>query len=308
MQHKREGTLSRRHVLLGLGALSGAGAATGTALTGSIGGTAVTGVDQAIVLDDDTAVTITGANNSVTTVSDDGTRFRAASQVTQGEQYELELLLRNRADVNLAGELLLAVDDPLQISATGGEFAQIQRVSENRFSLAVSRLANGTDGQTAPDTVTLTIAVPNDADPGFYEITGAITTGSRSSAAFNRLVGATVRFSGKGTESSGKTFEVTDPNTPGSISINNGGDDDIDLEIKITDRYSNPISGETVELSTNNTLNGSFDDSKPSTDSNGIASCQFETAAQDDDTAYTISATLPSTGVTLEVEVNQGNP
>jgi hypothetical protein len=35
--------------------------------------------------------------------------------------------------------------------------------------------------------VTLTIAVPNDADPGFYEITGTITTGSRSSAAFNRL-------------------------------------------------------------------------------------------------------------------------
>jgi hypothetical protein len=59
MQHNREGTLSRRHVLLGLGALSGAGAAAGTALTGSIGGTAVTGVDQAIVLDDDTAVNIT---------------------------------------------------------------------------------------------------------------------------------------------------------------------------------------------------------------------------------------------------------
>jgi hypothetical protein len=190
MQHKREGKLSRRHVLLGLGALSGAGAATGTALTGSIGGTAVTGVDQAIVLDDDTAVTITGANNSVTTVSDDGTRFRAASQVTQGEQYELELLLRNRADVNLAGELLLAVDDPLQISATGGEFAQIQRVSENRFSLAVSRLANGTSGGTnVPDTVTLTVAVPADSDPGFYEMKGKIVTGKRSSGGFDETIG-----------------------------------------------------------------------------------------------------------------------
>jgi hypothetical protein len=174
-------------VLLGLGTLSGAGAAAGTALTGAVDGTAVTGVDQALVLDDDTAVNVNGANDSVTTVSADGTRFRAASQVTQGEQYEVELLLRNRADVNLAGELLLAVDEPLQISATGGEFAQIQRVAKNRFILAVSRFANGTDGATAPNTVTLTIAVPNGADPGFYEIKGEIVTGTRSSAAFNRL-------------------------------------------------------------------------------------------------------------------------
>jgi hypothetical protein len=292
---------------LGLGALSGAGAAAGTALTGSIGGTAVTGVDQAIVLDDDTAVTITGASNSVTTVSDDGTRFRAASQVTQGEQYELKLLLRNRADVNLAGELLLAVDDPLQISATGGEFAQIQRVSENRFSLAVSRLANGTDGQTAPDTVTLTIAVPNDADPGFYEIPGTITTGSRSSAAFNRLVGATVTFSGKSTNS-GNSFEVTDPNTTRSISIKNGGSDNIELDITITDRYSNPISDETVELSTTAGEDNYFTKPSPATNTNGIASSTFQTSATDDDSSYEISATLPSTGVTLKVTVEQGDP
>jgi hypothetical protein len=295
-------------VLLGLGTLSGVGATAGTALTGAIDGTAVTGVDQALVLDDDTAVNVNGANDSVTTVSADGTRFRAASQVTQGEQYEVELLLRNRADVNLAGELLLAVDEPLQISATGGEFAQIQRVAKNRFSLAVSRLANGTDGDTAPDTVTLTIAVPNGADPGFYEITGTITTEGRSSAAFNRLVGATITFSGDSTDS-GNSFDITEQDSPGSISIKNGGSDDINVDIRITDRYSNPISGETVEL--NEDVNGSFSNTDPETDSNGLAESTFQTTSDDNDSNYTITATVAlqdGDDVELKVDVKQGNP
>jgi len=286
--------------------LSGVGATAGTALSGQVDGTATTEVDQAIVLDGDDAVNSTAAN-SLTTVSADGTQFRVASQVFQGETYDLELILRNRANVDLDGELLLELEGPLQISAAGGEFTQVQRVDSDRFILAVSSLANGTDGDTDPDTVTLTVAVPNDAEPGFYDISGTIVTGTRSSADFDETVGGTVTFSGESTESPVDSFETTGSNTA-TIDINNGADDNIHLAIEITDRSSNPISDVSTDFS-KSTVSGSFDTDHPvSTDDDGIAENRYRPSIDKNGETFTISAEVPSLGVTLKVEVTQGSP
>jgi len=151
--------------------LAAVGAATGIVLAGSVSGTAATEVDQSIVIGSQDNVTVVDSTgDSLTTVSADGTEFRTATNVFQGEDYEIELNLTNNADVDLNGELILSADEPLQISVDDpGTGIDVQRLDMDTFLFTIN-------GDTDPDegTVTVTVAAPNDIEPGFYEIEGQI--------------------------------------------------------------------------------------------------------------------------------------
>jgi hypothetical protein len=145
--------------------LAAVGAATGITLAGSISGTAATEVDQAITLDD-TSVTGDAVDSSLTTVSDDGTEFRTGASVNQGDSYDVELTLNNTANTTLNGQLILSADAPLQVSADGDNTnVTVQRLDSETFLL---------EHEEGTGTVTITVAAPNDIEPGFYEIQGEV--------------------------------------------------------------------------------------------------------------------------------------
>jgi hypothetical protein len=147
--------------------LAAVGAATGITLAGSISGTAATEVDQAITLDD-TSVTGDAVDSNLTTVSDDGTEFRTGASVNQGDSYDVKLNINNTANTSLNGRLILSADAPLQVSADGDDTVDVQRLDSETFLMK----HNGTNGSAG--TVTITVAAPNDIEPGFYEIQGEV--------------------------------------------------------------------------------------------------------------------------------------
>ena len=151
--------------------LAAVGAATGITLAGSISGTAATEVDQAITLNEsNTGVTGDAVDSNLTTVSDDGTEFRTGVSVNQGDSYKMNISLDNEANTTLNGQLILSADAPLQVSAEGddNDTVNVQRLDSETFLLEHT----GTDGTSG--TVTITVAAPNDIEPGFYEIQGEV--------------------------------------------------------------------------------------------------------------------------------------
>jgi uncharacterized membrane protein len=149
--------------------LAAVGAATGITLAGSISGTAATEVDQAITLNESNTVASGDAlDSNLTTVSDDGTEFRTGVSVNQGDSYKMNISLDNEANTALNGQLILSADAPLQVSAEGDDNVNVQRLDSETFLLE----HRGTDGTSG--TVTITVAAPNDIEPGFYEIQGEV--------------------------------------------------------------------------------------------------------------------------------------
>lgn len=149
--------------------LAAVGAATGITLAGSISGTAATEVDQAITLNEsNTDVSGDALDSNLTTVSDDGTEFRTGVSVNQGDSYKMEIGLDNEANTTLNGQLILSADAPLQVSAEGDNTVNVQRLDSESFLIEHT----GKDGDSG--TVTITVAAPNDIEPGFYEIQGEV--------------------------------------------------------------------------------------------------------------------------------------
>jgi hypothetical protein len=149
--------------------VAGAGAAVGTVLAGQIGGEMPVTVSQALVVK---AVDIPDANvdEDFTSLSDDGTGFTAAAEVDTGMDYTIDLALGNNGDEALVGKLTLILPDGITVSlAEADGVTNLTRTGLYTwmFDLAASETDTTTD-------ITITVAVADDLDPGFYPIEGTI--------------------------------------------------------------------------------------------------------------------------------------
>lgn len=159
--------ISRRSVLggaLGL-IMAGSGAAAGVTFEGDVLGEAVSQVDSAVSVSD---VISFAFSNSFGEVSDDGTTFRSGAEIGQGDAYVIQLSVDNNSDQSRTEKLVLDVPEPLEVevdadSTTGVEAARDQA---GQWLLGL----DDSSGQV----IEITVAAPNEIEPGFYEITGKV--------------------------------------------------------------------------------------------------------------------------------------
>lgn len=139
-------TLGKIALLLVVLILPGAGAAAGVTFAGDVTGTATTKVDQAITVN--SATTAGNVNNALGTVSDDGTKFRHAVNINQGDEYELLLDMSNRGDQALNGRLVLKVPSPLTYTVTGVNGIEVARLDMSEWMITVQSWTGPTETVT----------------------------------------------------------------------------------------------------------------------------------------------------------------
>ncbi|KXA93994.1 hypothetical protein AKJ66_00060 [candidate division MSBL1 archaeon SCGC-AAA259E22] len=152
--------------------VAGAGAAAGTVLQGQITGKAPVTVSQALVLP--TNPTVSGANAQIVTKSDDDTAFQAAAEVNNGQDYEIDIPVKNKADEWLALELTLDASGPVQI----GSITKNSNLASNKTADKAIRISEDTwkcnINSDSTEHYGFKVALPDDAQPGFYKIEGKI--------------------------------------------------------------------------------------------------------------------------------------
>lgn len=156
-------------VLVVLLVIPGMGAASATTFQGWVEGTAVAKVDNAIEI---SSVRENGstAGTALGKVTDDRSKFRVAANVRQGDRYAVDLNLENRASASLSAQLRLAVPGPIEVEVHAhGSNVSIARTSLEHWYFVIDPNTDGTNG-----TLTITVAVPNTAVPGFYRIDASI--------------------------------------------------------------------------------------------------------------------------------------
>ncbi len=149
--------------------VAGAGAAAGVTMQGDVQGDATTKVDQAITAEG-IAENGTNANNALGTVNDDGTEFKFSANVNQGDEHTVYLNLTNNGNQAVNGRLVLDVPEPLEVEVQGNDNTSLARTSMYRWQLQIDDTSPINDGGD----ITLTIATPDDVEPGFYTIEGEI--------------------------------------------------------------------------------------------------------------------------------------
>ena len=140
-----------------------AGAAAGTVLSGAVAGQVSTTVSQSLSIN---SGSISGADNAIFTVSDDGTEFSAAAEINNGDKYTIELVLGNASTDTATFELSLAGPKDVGLSASG-EATKVQAVRISATTWKGSVVAGS-------GKLTITVAAADDMDPGFYSIEGSI--------------------------------------------------------------------------------------------------------------------------------------
>lgn len=144
--------------------VSGAGAAVGLTTAGTITGESTTAVDQTIIMNTTDPGEVIHKPGTVQT-NGDGTQFRTAAEVHQGDTYDVRFRLDHRGQTNNNGELILKVPEPLNVGLDGSSGLEIHRVSPEEWMF---NMDPGTSN------LTMTIQLPNDAQPGYYTIEGEI--------------------------------------------------------------------------------------------------------------------------------------
>lgn len=146
-------------IIIGALLASGAGAAVGTVLSGSIVGKAPVTVSQALLLSGKPS--ISGSyDREFTSISDDNAGFTAAVELNNGDKFTIDLPWKNHSAENVVAELKLSIPDPLQVDASW------VRTGEETWK---NEISGGDSG-----TLSITVAVPDNAKPGFYQIEGRL--------------------------------------------------------------------------------------------------------------------------------------
>ena len=160
-------------ILVLFGVLTGGGAAAGVTLGGTIDGNMSTAVDSAVVVPPDQFTAGSVSNDeSVVSVSDDGTRFFVGTEVYQGEEYTIELPVENRGATEQVVELELnqtTGQSDLEIVVQSDESSHIESVVEADAGRHVFVL-----NANAVETLQITVTVPADSPVGFNRIEGTI--------------------------------------------------------------------------------------------------------------------------------------
>ncbi len=157
--------------LLGAGMIMAtAGAATGVILAGNVTGVITATVSQALVLRDNFGTSISNADRSLVTVSDDGTRFTASAEINTGDEFLVNLSLANLSNAELTGDLTLLAPEGITLSVdSAGDMTQdAVRTGpfEWKFRMPVS--------DNATTDLVIHVALADDMPPGFYAIDGSL--------------------------------------------------------------------------------------------------------------------------------------
>ena len=145
-----------------------AGAAAGTVLSGAVAGQVSTSVSQSLSID---SGSVTGADNAIFTVSDNGTNFSAAAEINNGDQYTIALVLQNGSSQSAVFELTLVGPRDVGLSVAGSAAAGSKvdvRAVRTRATTWKGSIASGNGD------LTITVAAADDMDPGYYSINGSI--------------------------------------------------------------------------------------------------------------------------------------
>ena len=115
-------------------------------------------------------IVITGADRGHAQASDDRTSFIAAAEIDTGDYYLIKVPLKNAANQDMAARITVDAQDPLQMEVDGiGELAQdgnLTRINHYQWGF----IAPPTLGDVCNPELKITVALPDDAPPGFYEI------------------------------------------------------------------------------------------------------------------------------------------
>ena len=161
-------------VMVAMLVVAGAGAAAGAGVAGSIGGEMTTEVDQAIVLNTDDPGDIPEKEGFVN-VNDDGSEFRTAAQIYQGDNYDVEMNFSYQGQTETNAELVLDIPKGIVVDVEptvdeNDANVQVGQVAEDTWLLKVNESENG-DGDFDFE-LTFDIGTDNQIEPGFYTIDG----------------------------------------------------------------------------------------------------------------------------------------
>ena len=156
--------------------VAGAGAAAGAAMAGNISGQMTTEVDQAIVVNTSNPGDIP-AKDGFINVNDDGTEFRTATQIYQGDKYDIEMNFTYNGQTDINAELVLDIPEGLNVAVERTEGADdnvtIGQIAEDTWLLNVDD--DDEDHSDGYDfELTFTISTDNTVEPGFYHIDGTL--------------------------------------------------------------------------------------------------------------------------------------
>ena len=145
----------------------GAGAAAG-AVGGTIGGDSSTEVDAALEVVD---AAVNSADSGSVVVGDQNRSFVTSAEINQGDEFELNIDLANRASNNITAKLWFEDTGPLHVTTNADSASNISvgQVESEVFVLDV--------GPSAGDVqqITLEGQSGNAIAPGFYECKTRIT-------------------------------------------------------------------------------------------------------------------------------------
>ncbi len=177
---------------------SGAGAAAGTVLAGSVTAEVPVAVSQALLVSGPSWLTsledtvsqdapqqlynhlswVHAPNRGVAVVADDNTGFQAAAEVAIGDWIAFKLPIKNASDNDLVAELMLSVPDCLEIEVfsdldlQGNDVGNPVRTGYNTWKFEVGA---SSDGITDPnDILYVIVSIDDDCLPGYFSITGTL--------------------------------------------------------------------------------------------------------------------------------------
>ena len=147
-----------------------AGAAAGTVLAGNVQGQIPTTVGQSLVLQ------AVGGEVGFGAVSDNGTSFTAANEIRIGEDYDIDLDVKNESDEAIFASLVLDIPAGLtvDVNEVASEISGLTRTDIGTWVMKITAVAAG----DASSRFTITVAHADDAPPGFYQIAGSLTQGA----------------------------------------------------------------------------------------------------------------------------------
>jgi len=117
---------------------------------------------------------ITGADRGHAQASDARTAFIAAAEVDTGDYYTIKVPLKNMSNQDIAARITIDAQDPLQVDITGiGELADngnLTRINSYQWGF----VAPATLGDICDADLEITVALPDDAPPGYYDISAIL--------------------------------------------------------------------------------------------------------------------------------------
>ncbi len=117
---------------------------------------------------------ITGADRGHAQANDARTAFIAAAEIDTGDYYTIKVPLKNMANQDIAARITIDAQEPLQVDITGiGELAadgNLTRINSYQWGF----VAPPTLGDVCDADLEITVALPDDAPPGYYDISATL--------------------------------------------------------------------------------------------------------------------------------------